>query len=176
MGHGQHSGRRLSFFPALLLGLSLITLNGLTTANARGGVSPGDRWIAIDAAYLSRFPAEVRAGLAAQAKLCGNVAAVRPSFARYIRVGTAEREFITLHFDRFRCADRSRICGPDGCLHQVYAPVGASYRLVFNARVGDVELAVINGRVAIRAECAGASAQHCPHVLMWNGHRLAERP
>ncbi len=64
----------------------------------------------------------------------------------------------------------------EGCLHRVYAPVGASYRRVFNARVDDVEFAVINGRVAIRAECAGASAENCPHVLLWNGHRLAERP
>jgi hypothetical protein len=175
MGYAQHDRRR-SFFPTLLLGLGLLTLNDGASAQARGRVGPGDRWIAIDETYLGRFPAAVRAGIVAQGKLCGAHAAVRATFAKYIHVGSGGRDFITLHFDHFRCADRERICGPQGCLHQVYAPVGDSYLLIFNARVRDVELAMVNGRVAVRVECPAAAASHCPHVLQWNGHQLAEVP
>lgn len=162
-------------FTALLASLALVIMSGaLHTANARGGVSQGVPWIEIDAAYLHRFPAEVRSSIEAQKKLCGATAAVQQSFARYIHVGGAQHDFITLHFDRLRCADRSLICGPEGCLHQVYAPAGASYRLVFSGRVGDVELAVVNGHAAVRIECPGASERRCPRVLLWNGERLVE--
>ncbi len=180
MGYGLTGclGRWLLGRFALSLAPALVTFaafSGLATAHARGGINSGERWIAIDDSYLRRFPAVLRAAITTQARQCGAIAAVRPAFARYIHVGVGGREFITLHFDHLRCAERSRICGPEGCLHQVYAPAGTSYRLVFNDRVGEIELALIDGRVAIRAECAAARTGQCTQVRVWDGHQLATR-
>lgn len=167
--------RMIHPFTALLAGLALVMLSGaLRPAEARGGLGQGTPWIDIDAAYLHRFPPEVRSSIEAGRKLCGASAAVQQSFARYIHVGAKDHEFISLHFDRVRCADRDVICGPEGCLHQVYAPAGAYYRLVFSARVRDVELAVVNGQPAVRVECPAPEERHCPRILLWNGNRLVE--
>jgi hypothetical protein len=175
MRQGQRNDHRFHSFLALLLGLALVTLSGVAAGHARGGVSPGDHWMAIDAGFLRRFPAPVRAAIEAHMKQCGAYA-VQQSFARYIRAGSSHQEYIAIHFHRLRCADKSRICGPDGCLHQVYAPAGGTYRLIFNARVGDVELAAVNGRAAVRVECESGGGPHCPSLLLWNGSRLGERP
>jgi hypothetical protein len=145
-----------------------------TTAAARAGFSSGGRWIEIDAAYLNRFPAEVRAAIEVEKKICGAVSAVEQSFARYIHVDSSDREFITLHFDHFRCTDRSLICGREGCMHQVFAPVGGGYRLVFTGRVYDVQLVINDGRPAVRLECVSANETRCPRLLLWKGDRLVE--
>ena len=151
MGIRLHTTRRTRVCLALLLGIALVLVCGSASALARGGGGSGEPWIAVDAAYLKRFPAELRAAIAAQAKLCGPDAAVHPAFARYIhRAG--EREVIALHYHHMRCAERSRICGAQGCLHQVFAPSGGAYHLLLNARVGDVELTLAGGHVAIRSE------------------------
>jgi len=167
----QHVPAKL-LFAALIVGIGVLVLSASVIAQARGRVSPGEQWIAIDSAYLKRFPAAVSASIAAHARLCGPGAAVRSLFARY--AGSTGREHIALHFDHMRCANRASICGPSGCLHQVYAAVGRSYRLVFDARVGDVELAVTSGHVSVRPEC---KRDHpCLNALLSHRQWHAEAP
>ena len=136
---------------------------------------PGHPWIELTANYLKIFPTEARRSIEHYERSCGAFSAVKQSFVRYIRTGNTDREFIALHFDRFRCDDRSQLCRKEGYLHQIYAPVKAGYRLVFGAHVPDVEVKIINGTPAVEVEREGGSAGHCRRVYLWRGNRLLEQ-
>ncbi|WP_204316212.1 hypothetical protein, partial [Serratia marcescens] len=69
--------------------------------------------------------------------------------------------------------DRTRICTPAGCLHQVYSAAGQGYRLVFSGYVEELALTVLNGTPAIEISCGGRGP--CSRrTLLWNGLRFID--
>jgi hypothetical protein len=72
---------------------------------------------ASDAQNISGLPPEVRSALT---RMCGPDLVAQQYFAGYL----ADSRFIVLHFGRLRCGNRTAICTPGRCLHQVYGKEG----------------------------------------------------
>ena len=72
--------------------------------------------------HINGLPAEVRNALA---HMCRGAQA-QHQFAAY----SQNSQVLVLHFERFRCGDRSALCTQAGCLHQVYVSTGGRYRLL----------------------------------------------
>jgi hypothetical protein len=148
----------------------LLILSGiLTQAAARGGLRSEDRW---EPAHIDLLPQEIRQTLGRLAQACGRPPAAEHHFALYL--SGARHQFIALHFEHFRCIDRTAICTRSTCLHQVYASSGGGYRLVWSGQVPDLEMKLIDDKPAIDVACEPPNAG-CPHVLLWNGGRFVGR-
>jgi hypothetical protein len=158
---------------ALLLALTVVlSALGPGAASAHSTMSSRDGWIDLDGNYLKRFPAEIRRAIEQQKQACGPLASVDQHFVRYIHESGSVREYIALHFDHFRCGDRSRIWGPDGCLHEVYAPSGTGYRRIFSGRVGEVTMKIIDRAPAVEVDCETSASAPCPRFVWPRDHRI----
>lgn len=141
-------------------------------ALARSTMPAHDPWIALDDRYVKRLPAAIRREIERHRQACGPLAAVNQRFMRTVAGPGRNSEFVTLHFDEVRCADRSRICGPQGCLHEVFAASASGYRLVFSERVRDITMRIVDRALAIEATCDGAGSTRCPRLIRLSGHRI----
>lgn len=129
-------------------------------AQARGGMAT-ERPQAAE--HIEALPADLRRGLAARERACGNAAAAGHYFSVSIPAGG--QRFESLHFEDFVCTNRATICNAAGCLHEVYLESGGRHRLVFSARAGEVRLtndAGIAGIVVIQ--------ESATQLFRWNGH------
>jgi hypothetical protein len=79
--------------------------------------------MAWDTQNIHGLPPEVRSALT---RMCGPDLAAQPYFAGYF----ASSRFLVLHFGRLRCGNRTAICAPGRCLHQVYGKEGDHYHLL----------------------------------------------
>jgi hypothetical protein len=105
---------------AIALGILLSFICGMSSAVARGSMSPADPpW---NPEHISQLPAEVRNVLS---DLCG------PSFraAHYFATYSENSRFLKLHFEHSQC-ESQKVCTQAGCLHQVYVLTGGKYRLL----------------------------------------------
>lgn len=155
-----------------LLAVSTLLSNISIAANAdaRGGMRLEDPWAA---AHIEGLPPDIRRDLSAQGQICGGLRA-RHDFSRYLSPRGSKYSFVSLHFEHFGCNERAAICTSRGCLHQVYASAGAGYRLVFSARVRELELKVLDGAPAVEISCS-RFGENCPRVLRWNGGAFVGR-
>jgi hypothetical protein len=151
---------------AVLIG-ALLTAGSAGVLVARGGLRSEDPWAA---AHVDGLPRDVRNSLARWERACGNPAA-QHAFSRSIQ-GRSGLSLIALHFEYFRCQDRASICGSAGCLHQVFASTGGSYRLVMSTYVPDIELVIVGDQPAVKVTC-GQQQEDCSRLLRWNGSRFA---
>ena len=137
--------------------LSSMLTNG--PAQSRGGMA-SERPHAAE--HIEGLPADLRRGIAARARACGNAAAAGHYFSVSIEAGG--QRFVSLHFEDFVCANRAAICNGGGCLHEVYLESGGRHRLVFSARAGDVRL-TNDGGIAGIVVTQGSSRK----LFRWNG-------
>ena len=157
---------------ALLMPSILVCLlNVSSRADARGGGTyTHDTWAA---AHIEGLPPGIRRSLMKQVPKCGTLRA-QHDFSRYLSPTGSKNRFVSLHFEHFGCTDRAAICTDGACLHQVYASSGGAYRLVFSARVQELELKVISGAPAIEIAC-GRFGENCARILRWTGNRFVRR-
>ena len=112
---------------------TLIAIGLLATASlalpafARGGLHLLDP--AWNPQHINALPAQVRNALM---HMCGDSQAEH-QFASY----SQNFRFLVLHFEHFRCGNRSALCTQSGCLHQVYVSTGGHYRLLRSYRASD---------------------------------------
>ena len=144
----------------LLPVVAIMGAHDIPVGSARGGMAPEERW---DPRHLSVLPAQVRATLARYEKACGPLAAEH-AFSRWIDGGGTS--FLALHFEHLRCLDRKTLCGPTGCLHEVFVASREGYRLILRTHATEIELIIIGARPALRLECGVAA---CSRPLIWNG-------
>lgn len=142
----------------------LILANISSTANARGGFHSENPWAS---EHIEGLPPEIRRNVLKEERPCGPARA-QHYFSRSSSPTSSRYTFISLHFEEFGCDKRTAVCGPSGCLHQVYAAGGAGYRLVYSGYVGELELKVIDGEAAIETSCSH-SGDACSIVRLWNG-------
>ena len=102
------------------VGLLATAISQASPAFARGGVHLLDP--ALNPQHINGLPAEVRDAVA---HMCRSAQAEH-QFARY----SQNLRVLVLHFEHFRCGDRSALCAQAGCLHQVYTSTGGRYRLL----------------------------------------------
>ena len=125
--------RRSSYRQGLLMKVAPIALGLLVTASLASPVSPRGGLHLLDPAWnpqhINALPAEVRNALM---HMCGDSQAEH-LFASY----SQNFRFLVLHFEHFRCGNRSALCTQSGCLHQVYVSTGGHYRLLRSYRASD---------------------------------------
>lgn len=153
-------GRLISTIAVALLCLSRIS----QPAFSHSGIAQ-DRW---NPAHLGNLPPEIRAIVQGWETACGGSLAAAQQFALYLTVPGAE--FVALHFDDFRCGNKSVHCGTTGCLHEVYVANKGRYRRVLAVRARDIRL--LRDQNAAVVEISGVNGEI--RALRWNGRRFVE--
>jgi hypothetical protein len=128
-------------------------------AQARGSMSTERPWAS---EHIEGLPADIRQGIVARERACGNAAAAGHYFAVSIEAGG--QRFISLHFEDFACRNRAAVCNGGGCLHEVYMESRGRHRLAFSARARDLRLIKEGGVAGIEVNY-GASGQ----FFRWDG-------
>ena len=117
------------------IAVALLCLSGIfQPAFSHSGVAQ-DRW---NPAHLQNLPPEIRAIVQKWEAACGGPLAAAQQFALYLTVPGAE--LVALHFDDFRCGNKSVHCGTTGCLHEVYVASRGRYRRVLAVHARDIRL------------------------------------
>lgn len=129
-----------------------------------------DRWHPF---HISQLPDEIRRPLARLERICGSPPMAEHYFATYL--SGRGQQFISLHFEHFRCNSRSAICPQEVCLHQVYVSTAGRFRLSVSVHVPELEMKLIEDAPAIEIACEGPSVG-CTRVLIWNGTRFVSPP
>jgi hypothetical protein len=147
------------------IAVALLCLSGISQpAFSHSGVAQ-DRW---NPAHLRNLPPEIRAVVQKWEAACGGSIAAAQQFALYLTVPGAE--FVALHFDDFRCGNKSVHCGTTGCLHEVYLAKKGQYRRVLAVHARDIRL-LLNQNAAV-VEISGSNGEI--KALRWNGRRFVE--
>ena len=145
--------------------VALLCLTGLLRpAFSHSGVAQ-DRW---NPAHLQSLPPEIRVIVQKWEAACGGSLAAAQQFALYLSVPGAE--FVALHFDDFRCNNKSVHCSTAGCLHEVYLSTRGQYRRVLTVHARDIRL--MRDQNAALVEISGANGRI--RVLKWNGRGFVE--
>jgi hypothetical protein len=154
----------------LLFMLALVAVS--PGARAYSSYPPQGRWSNLTAERLQQFPSIVRAAIVNTLKSCGEESiGIRSGFIRYLRDANGD-EFVALHFDQFRCANRSALCTLSGCLHQIFAARDRrTYREVWHDHVQEVDMTNETGLMSASVGCGG-EGKHCATMLRWNGKQL----
>jgi hypothetical protein len=145
--------------------VALLCLSGMfQPAFSHSGVAQ-DRW---NPAHLRNLPPEIRAIVKKWDSACGGSLAAAQQFALYLTIPGAE--FVALHFDDFRCGNKSVHCDTKGCLHEVYVANKGRYRRVLTVHARDIRL--LRDQNAAVVEISGVNGEI--RALRWNGRRFVE--
>ena len=131
-------------------------------ADARGSSASENFW---SAEHVGGLPADIRSGVDARARACGNDSAARHYFSTSITVGG--RLFRSLHFEEFACGSRGAVCTADGCLHEIYLESNGRYRRVFSAYAGEMKMGSEKGVLVIELNGGRSSGRY-----VWEGSRF----
>jgi hypothetical protein len=143
----------------------LLALLGLQQpALSHSGVAQ-DPW---NPAHLEMLPPEIRTDVLKWNAVCGDSVAAAQRFALYLSVPNAR--FVALHFDDFRCRNRTALCGTAGCLHEVYVSTKGRYWRVLAVQAYDVRLSSFQNQVLLELWDANGNTQ----MLRWNGRRFVK--
>ena len=154
------SARRFVLTVAIaLLGLPSM----LQPASPHSGLAE-NRW---NPAHLQSLPPEISASVQKWEAACGGSLAAARQFVLYLTVPGAQ--FVALHFDDFRCSNKSVHCDT-GCLHEVYVATNGRYRRALAVHARDIRL--IRDRDTAGVEISGVSGK--TRTLRWNGARFIE--
>lgn len=118
------------------------------------------------AEHIDRLPADVRRAVLTHERACGGKAAATHYFT--VSIDTPTQSFLSVHFENLSCPNRGTICTSAGCLHEVYAGRGTSYRRVFSVYAEDVRLSNSGGVVGLEATRGGTT-----QFYQWNGSVFA---
>ena len=154
-------GKFVSTIAIALMGLA----GTLQPALPHGGVAE-NRW---DPAHLQKLPPEIRASVQKWEAACGGSLAASQQFALYLTVPGAQ--FVALHFDDFRCGNKSVHCDATGCLHEVYVSTNGRYRRVLTVHARDIRLLRDQDTAAV--EISGGVGGKT-RTLRWHGGRFAQ--
>lgn len=149
----------------LAIAIALTALAGLPqSASSHSGVAE-NRW---NPAHLQNLPPGIRANVQKWEAACGGSLAAAQQFALYLTVPGAQ--FVALHFDDFRCGNKSVHCDTTGCLHEVYVATNGRYRRVLTVHARDIRL--IGDRDTAGVEISDVRGK--TRTLRWNGGRFIE--
>jgi hypothetical protein len=147
------------------IAVALLCLSGIfQPAFSHGGLAQ-ERW---NPAHLRNLPPEIRVDVQKWEAACGGSLAAAQQFALYLTVPGAE--FVALHFDDFRCGNKTVHCGTTGCLHEVYVATKGRYRRVLTVHARDIRL--LRDQNAAVVEISSANGEI--RALRWNGRRFVE--
>ena len=135
-----------------VIAIALLAPTGmLQPAFSHGGLAE-NRW---NPAHLQNLPPEIRASVQKWNAACGGSLAAAQQFALYLTVPGAQ--FVALHFDDFRCGNKSVHCDATGCLHEVYVATNGRYRRVLTVHARDIRLISYQDTAAVEISAAWAA-------------------
>jgi hypothetical protein len=79
-------------------------------------------------------------------------------------------ELVALHFDDFRCGNKSVHCSTTGCLHEVYFGTKGQYRRVLTVHAREIRL--LRDQSAALVEISGVNGE--TRALKWSGRRFVQ--
>jgi hypothetical protein len=139
-----------------------------TQAVARASMSH-DREI-WNSTRIDALPPELRSRVMRLERACGAPVSAAKLFVLHLRASGAQ--FITLHFDDFRCENRDVLCRESECLHEVYMRSGSSFRLVLSIHALDLKMTNEGDMAGLEVTTAGP---HPSRVFYrWDGHRFVK--
>ena len=130
--------------------------------DARGSTSGENPW---SVEHVGGLPADIRSGVDARARACGDTPAARHYFSTSITAGG--RLFRSLHFEEFACGNRAAVCTVDGCLHEIYLESKGRYRRVFSTYAGDMKMGSEGGVLVIEVTGGKSSGRY-----RWDSNRF----
>ena len=155
---GVHSSKLAS-----TIAIALLCLSGpLQPAFSHSGLAQ-DRW---NPAHLSNLPPEIRVNVQKWETACGGSLAAAQQFALYLTLPGAQ--FIALHFDDFRCRNKSVHCSTTGCLHEVYVATTGRYHRVLTVHAHDIRLLRDQNTAVVEISDVSGKIR----TLRWNGSRF----
>jgi hypothetical protein len=89
-------------------------------------------------------------------------------FALYLTIPSAQ--FVALHFDDFRCRNRTAYCGTAGCLHEVFVATSGRYRRVLAVHAYDIRLSSSGNQAVLELLDVNGTSRR----LWWNGSRFVK--
>jgi hypothetical protein len=97
--------------------VAVLCLLASMPAAAKSFVGARDNWSSLEASRLQRMPSQISTAIRAAQKVCAmDTPMVRTGFLQYFKSSNG-REFVSLHFEKFRCDNSIKLCGNNGCLH-----------------------------------------------------------
>lgn len=147
------------------IAIALLGLWGMLQAAFPYGGRAEDRW---NPAHLQNLPRGLSAVVQKWEAACGGSIAVAQQFALYLDVPGAE--LVALHFDDFRCGNKSVHCSTTGCLHEVYVASRGQYHRVLAVHARDIRL--LRDRNTALVEISAVNGQK--RALRWNGRGFVE--
>lgn len=140
---------------------------GSTQAMARTASYDREVW---NTARIDALPPELRSRVMRLERICGAPVAAAKLFVLHLRASGVQ--FITLHFDDFRCKNRDVLCRGSECLHEVYVRSGSSFRLVLGIYAVDLKMTNEGDVAGLEVTTAGP---HPSTVLYkWDGRRFVK--
>jgi len=146
-----------------VLANALLAIFGLLQPALSHSGTAQDPW---NAAHLQMLPPEIRADVKKWDSMCGGTVAAAQRFGLYLTIPSAQ--FLALHFDDFRCRNRTVICGAAGCLHEIYVSTTGRYRRVLSVHAQDVRLLSVHDHAVLEVVDAHGNSS----LLRWNGTRF----
>ena len=151
---------------------ALFALAGISSASALSSMGGRNDWSTLSAERLQQLPSQISAAIYAAQKACGeDEPRIRTGFLRYLKVQDG-KEFVSLHFDQFRCARSSALCNSAGCLHRVFVSNRRQQaREVWRGQVYEIDMDDHAGRAIVNIRCGDS----CASRLRWNGRALSAK-
>lgn len=146
--------------------VAVLCLLASMPAAAKSFVGARDNWSSLEASRLQRMPSQISTAIRAAQKVCAmDTPMVRTGFLQYFKSSNG-REFVSLHFEKFRCDNSIKLCGNNGCLHQVFESKGAlRAHELWRGHVQEIDITDREGRPAVKMDCGHS----CNRPLPWNG-------
>jgi hypothetical protein len=120
-------------------------------------------------ARIDALPPELRSRVMRLERACGAPVSAAKLFVLHLRASGTQ--FITLHFDDFRCENRDVLCRESECLHEVYMRSGSSFRLVLSIHAVDLKMTNEGDMAGLEVTTAGP---HSSAFYRWDGHRFVK--
>jgi hypothetical protein len=156
---------RFVLFCAALLFASLAVSS--TQAAARTASLDRELW---NTARIDALPPELRSRVMRLERACGARVSAAKLFVLHLRASGTQ--FITLHFDDFRCENRDVLCRGNECLHEVYVRSGSSFQLALSIHA--VDLKMTDGRDVAGLEVTTTGPHPSTVFYRWEGRRFVK--
>jgi hypothetical protein len=127
---------------------------------------PAEEW---QASHIEALPGEVSREVRKWQKSCGALKA-RSSFSGTVEI--AGRRYLALHFEQLHCEDRTAICSPSGCLHEVYEFRHGRFQKVTSLQTSELQITVSGNQAVLEVDCGLLG---CLRTLRWDGKGFTEK-
>lgn len=108
--------------------------------------------------HIDNLPTELRRLVQSRAVACGNQPSAQHLFT--VSIEGDGREFVSFHYDKLTCTNRSAVCRSGGCLHEVFVRSGNGWSPVFRTYADETTLTNDGGRICLAVRKGGTTEMY----------------